>query len=276
VHWDGKRFVITRGVAVWDEAQQRYVTESVEGYEYDGPWALALTRNPTWVAQNYHLYADTGAPASTALAAQDTAANVTVGSKFRLRVNVGDTNNANTANVGSWVLQYNVNGGAFTTVGAATAVRYATSGDSGSFSDGTALTQDLSAIVGSAYQTTWDEADTNNSVPSRTWGDTYTEYEYCLQLSGVSAGDTVTFRMLSPSTSTAVTFTNVPTVNAVALALSGTASMSAETAATATGYKHGLGSASVSVATDVVVTGTKPVSDILLPPVYTALHILVR
>ena len=84
-----RKFVITRGVAVWSDALQRYVTESVEGYEYDGPWALALTRNPTWVAQNYHLYADTGAPGSTALAAQDTAADVGVGSKFRMRVNLG-------------------------------------------------------------------------------------------------------------------------------------------------------------------------------------------
>jgi hypothetical protein len=170
------------------------------------------TRNPTWVAEDYRFYADTGSAGSTALAAQNTAAVVQNSAKFRLRVAVGETNNANTANVGSWVLQYILNGAAAVTVGAATAVKYTTS-DAAAFVDGSTLTQALGGVTGSAtYQSSWSEQDETGAVASQTWTDDDTEYEYCLQLNGTSAGDTITFRMLSPSSSTATTFTNVPTL----------------------------------------------------------------
>jgi hypothetical protein len=189
-------------------------------------------RNPTWVAQNYRLYNDTGVPGSSALAAQNTAGNVERTKKVRLRFNCGDTNNATQNNIGSWVLQYRINGGSWVTVTTSSNVRAATSGDSANFSDGTALSQVLSTIAGTTYQTTWDVADTNAALPSQTWADTYTEYEVCLELNTVSVGDAITFQLLSPSTSTATTFTNVPTINVIGITWSGSgaATLAAATA----------------------------------------------
>jgi hypothetical protein len=204
------KFVITRGVAVWDG--ERYVTESADGYEYDGPWSRAMDTSPTWVAEDYRFYFDTGAAGSSAIANQNTAVSLSPSQKFRLRVAVGETALATVSNVGSWLLQFSVNGGAFATVTTSTNVRSVASDDA-AFVDASALTQALGGVTGSAsYQSTWSEQDEGGTLTSRTWTDDDTEYEFCLQLHTATAGQTITFRMLSPQ-GTAVTFTNVPTIS---------------------------------------------------------------
>lgn len=231
---------------------------------------MAHDTSPAWVAENYRLYDDDAAVGSaTPLAAENTAANVTVGANFRLRVRVGETANATISNTGSWVLQFSVNGGAFTTVGSATSVRYV---DSTHVTDGsTGFTGVLTAIGAAAtYQSSWNEVDENNAVTSQTWTDDECEYEYSLNLNGPSAGDAVTFRMLSPSTSTATTFTNVPTVNVQAAPVEGTLSVTLGTltvsgSGSVTTSVEGtasvtFGAVSVSGSGDVDVAGTASVT----------------
>lgn len=172
------------------------------------------TRTPTWVEQDYRFYRDDAAQGSnTALAALNTAATVNIGQNFRLVVNVGDTNNANSGNSTAWKLQFRIGTGSWTDVGAATAVRYATSAY---VTDGTQYTtQRLGSITGSTYTNTYNEFDSNNTLTSRTWADQFCEYDFCLlaHSSGVSTGNTLTFRVVTTG-NTVPTITNTATATA--------------------------------------------------------------
>lgn len=169
-----------------------------------------MTRDPNWVQQDYQFYNDNGVQgAATTKAAINTPVDITQGTKFRLRVNFGDTNNATQNNTRSVTLQLNIGGGGWNDVTGATAIAYTTSTY---VSDGNNDPNErLSNIGGTSFDGTWEEFDTNNTTTSRTWADDYTEYEYCLLENGVTADVSVTFRLLTSSDET-VTQTNVPTI----------------------------------------------------------------
>lgn len=173
-----------------------------------------MTRNPTWVQQDYQFYNDNGVQGSaTTKGAINNSVNITQGTKFRLRVNFGDTNNATQNNTRSVNLQLNINGGGWNDVTGATGISYTTSAF---VSDGNNDPNErLSNIVGTSFTGAWEEFDTNNTTTSQTWADNYTEYEFCLLENGVTAGQSVQFRLLTSSDETPA-ITNTPTITVVA------------------------------------------------------------
>jgi hypothetical protein len=181
------------------------------------------TRAAVWVAQDYRFRNDDGTLATaTWRANENTAATIPLAGKFRLRVNVGETNNANSANVTAWKLQFRVGSGSWTDVGAATAIKYATSGTVADAA--TETTQRLSSIAGSAFNSSFVEFDSNNSLTSRTWADDFTEYEFCLENDSAVVSDVITFRpVLAGGTVPTITNTATATVTATALTLAGAA-----------------------------------------------------
>ena len=212
------RWINTHVDYAWDDARQEYVEKNAEGFWYDGPMALAHDVSPIWVAEDYRWYDDDAAiPNATASAAENTAisVNISATTQRRLRINVAETNGAAGTGLvtGSWTLQYDVNSsGTWTTVGAATDVRYYDSAN---------LTNDADIIVNnfvltySGNEATIIGAEVEDGVsPSVTdWSNQETEYEFTVDFAAnLSDGDTVTFRVLDPAGG-AVTFTNVPTAN---------------------------------------------------------------
>jgi len=202
-HSKRRNFVTTYGEWQWDNDLQKYRLVRREGYEYDGPWALAHT-NANFVQQNWRFRYDDGSlSTATFAAAQDTAANsnqFSQGDKFRIRFNLGADNSADSNNSGTPTLQYNLGGAGWNnvpTTAGADGIAFAASGTVGDGSNET--TQRLSAISGSTYQSGWMEFDSNGSQTSRTYVDDYTEYEYCLQLSAGTGGNTYQFRLLDPT-----------------------------------------------------------------------------
>jgi len=211
------KFVTTLGVYQWDG--EKYVLQKREGYWYKGPWSLAMDTAPVYVAEDYRWYQDDGAIGSrTAIKAENTAITNTdgigAGSVVGLRVNVGETNTAagTGLHTGGWTLQFSKNGGAFTTVGAATDVRYY---DSTNLTNGNfiAAANYVLSWSGSEVQRDWgDECEDGVSDASNEWSNDYCEIEYSIQFADTnSVNDAFTFRVLGPDGSTAVTFTNVPT-----------------------------------------------------------------
>lgn len=204
-----KGFVTTRGELRWNRETQRFETVRRDGYEYEGPWALAHT-NANFVQQNWRFRNDDGTlVTATWIKAEDTAVvgadGIGATTKFRIRFNLGDDANADSNNVGTPTLQYRVNtGGGFgswtavpTTAGAdgiafASSDQAITDGDNDS-------TQRLSTIAGSTYQGSWNEYDENTSQTSRTYTDDYCEFEYCLVTSAGTGGNVYEFRLLSPT-----------------------------------------------------------------------------
>ena len=208
------KFVITKGVAVWDEKSKRYVTESVEGYDYEGPWALAThDTNPTWVAQDFRFYLDDAAIGSvTAIANENTAISRPNHEPFILVMNLAESAGASVSNVGQWILQYQIGAGGWNNVTGSSPVQFVASPNT---ADGATFTSklgnDISGVA--TWTSSWNEfRETTTSFTSRTWSDNGAEYAWCLKFKGATIGDVYTFRVLSPSTSTAVTPTNTPTV----------------------------------------------------------------
>ena len=212
------KFVTTIGVYQWDG--EKYVVQKKKGYWYDGPWALAHNVSPVWAAEDYQFFEDDGAiGARTAIAAENTAVTnsdgVGPGSVVGLRVNVAETNSAagTGESSGGWTLQFSKNGGGFQTVGAATDVRYY---NSANLTNGTVIGVANYALNygGGGVQRDWgDECEDGVSLSGNVWSNDYCEIEYSIEFADTNAIDDVfTFRVLAPDGSTAVTFTNVPTL----------------------------------------------------------------
>jgi len=204
----GRRgFVTTRGEYQWNDEQQRYVLVKREGYEYDGPWALAHT-NAVFEQPNWRFRYDDGTlSTATFAAAQNTNANsgqFSPGNKFRIRFNLGDTANGDSNNTGTPTIQYRVNtGGGF---GSWTSLTTAyqngirlTSSDNSITDGANDTTQRLSTITGSVYQSAWNEYDDNQSLTSRTYTDDYCEFEFCLQVNTGTEGNVYELRLLDPT-----------------------------------------------------------------------------
>ena len=222
------RWINTRAEMEWDDTRQRYVTVDSEGYWYDGPMALAMDTAPVWLAENYRWVNDDGtltedttggtAGQATYAAANNTAitVDVTGTTQYRLRTDLGETDGASGAGnefTAAPYLQYAINGGTWTTVGAATDVRYFTSSN---VTDNTTISKALHVLPYSSNETDQDGTFTANNSPAamgQIWSNDMAEFEYTIDFAGTfSDGDTVTFRYIGPAGS-ALTFSNVPTAN---------------------------------------------------------------
>ena len=212
------KFVTTRGELVWDEESQRFVTVNREGYWYTGAWALAHDVAPVWDADDYAWFDDDAAIGSaTALAADNTAYAPAPGDQIRLRVSVAETAGAagTGEHTGGWTLQFDVGGGGFTTVGAATDVRYF---DSTHLTNGTAIAfanYELPAMPTGVQRDWGDECEdgVSSGHSGNIWSNDQCEIEFTVDLFTTADGEVITFRMLAPDGTTAVTFENVPTLN---------------------------------------------------------------
>jgi hypothetical protein len=215
------KFVWTKGEWLWSEKLRRYVLLSKEGYEYDGAWALAHNVSPIWDADDYQFFDDdAGIGSATSLAAVNTAYSPAPGDQIRLRVNVAETNGAagTGEHTAGWTLQYAVDGGSFTTVGAATNVRYF---DSTNLTNGTSIAFANYALpaMPSGVQRDWgDECEdgVSSGHSGNVWSSDQCEIEYTIDLFNVSDGEEITFQMLAPDGTSAVTFENIPTLNVTA------------------------------------------------------------
>lgn len=222
------RWINTRIESAWDEARQKYVDTYAEGFWYDGPMALAMDTAPIWVAEDYRWVNDNGthpvpSPVggeATYAAAENTAITVDLNGdkQYRLRINFAETDGASgTGNefTAAPILQYSINGGTWTTMGAATDVRYFSDGSS---TDNETITAGEHVLSYSGNEPDVDGSLTHDNSPAAMgaiWSNDNAEFEYTVNFAGAGLGDgdTVTFRMLAPDGTTAVTFTNVPTAN---------------------------------------------------------------
>jgi len=160
-----------------------------------------VARNPTWSHGNWRFYNDDGGfGAATPIAGENVIPIIyeTRTSAFRIRFAAGDTNNATQNNVRSFRLQCNVDGAGWVDVTATGAIITATD-DSGIADGANDANQRLSGLAGSTFQSAWVEFDEDNVLTSRTWADTYTEYEFCLKVGTAVAGNQIDFRMITSS-----------------------------------------------------------------------------
>ncbi len=212
------KFVWTKGEWQWSELLQRYVLLNREGYWYEGLWALAHNVAPTWEAEDFQFFNDDGdITGATSIAAENVAVvktdGIAPGTIVQLKVNVGETAGAAGSGEHSagWTLQFNINGGGFTTVGAATTVAFA---DSSNLVNNT-------VIVVADYALNWgssgtqrdfgDECEDGVSLSGNIWSNDFCEICFVIQLDAVE-DDVVRFQMLAPDGTTAVTFNSVPTL----------------------------------------------------------------
>jgi hypothetical protein len=180
--------------------------------------------NPVWQHVNWLFRKDDGTLSTatdfvvggenTAITADDNYVN---GTKFRLRVDFGDDNAADSNNTGISVkLQYSLNSGTWTDVPT-------TAGDDGiamassdqSITDGDGdTTQRLSGITGSTFNSAYSEYDENNSTATHTWQDDFGEFEFCMVVNG-NPDDVYEFR---PATNGGAVDSNPPTLASLTLA----------------------------------------------------------
>ena len=219
------KFVTTYAAWEWSEREQTYILVERDGYWYEGPWALAHNVAPTWLAEDFRFRNDDGSiSAATWIAAQNTAVvkgdGIAPGDNVRLRLNFGEEAGAagTGEHTGGWTLQFNINGGTFATVTGATAVK---TFDSSNLTNGTTLAfanYNL-AYSGGAVQRDWGDENEDGVTPTgNTWSKDFCEAEFSIQFdsSGTSEDDVIRFRVLAPDGSTAVAFTNVPTITMAA------------------------------------------------------------
>jgi hypothetical protein len=170
---------------------------------------------PNWVSGHYRFENDDGTiDTSTFIAAEDTPITQDTGETFRIRYNWGESA-GQTRGSGSIVyLQYNINGGSWVTVGAATAVKYATGGDT----DGDTSTTERLTTAPTGCATYIDsEYDSDNTLPARVPIDSYFEVAFNIEIDAaqVADEDTINFQILGTSAWHVVDTTPSLTVNEV-------------------------------------------------------------
>lgn len=227
-----RRWINTRVESVWDEAQQRYVTQSCEGYWYEGPMALAGHDPPNWVQGNYRWHDDVATFGTNWLSNENAAPTVSFqnGDVVRLRIDFGDDASASFENAETLQLQYRVDtGGGF---GSWTNMPADGGGDPVHYYNGAATqgtndsTQRLSGIANSTYTGSFNEYSENGATGSDTYSDQYGEFEFCLRFDpdNANGGDRFQFRVIT-GTSDVPTINNTPDVTIVAAPLTATGSI---------------------------------------------------
>jgi len=183
---------------------------------------MAKTVNPTYVSGHFKFRLDDAGWTATDIAAEDTAISRAVDTTFRLLFGWGESAGQTVSDAEVATLQYQLNGGGYANVTAATPVKLVSS----SFlTDGdTDTTQRLTVPTGvAAYASS--EYDNNNTVASQTLVDQCVELEYTLQLDSaqVNNGDVIQFQFVLD----ADTFSSADTTPQVTAVAAATASPSA-------------------------------------------------
>jgi hypothetical protein len=165
----------------------------------------------------YGFFDDAGTEAGAApLAAVNTAITANTGNGDQagvLRVQLQLTTAVATDATDDWALQYSRNGGAWSPVGPGTTT--VQSYNNPNLTDGAATTNRLGAGTGSFVA---GEISETGGVTDLGWsGNNYTELVYSLKLlaANLTAGDTLTFRVLYNNATTLMTYSAVPTINVV-------------------------------------------------------------
>jgi len=153
--------------------------------------------NPVWVSGHYRFEDDDGTlDGSTFLAAEDTTITQDVDSNFRLRINWGESAGQNQDDNLTAQLQFRINAGTWTTVGAATEIQYASSGNE---TDGnTSATERLGTPPTGAATYVETEFDSNNTTTDNIPIDQYYELSFNLLIDSaqVANNDTIDFQLI--------------------------------------------------------------------------------
>lgn len=199
-----RRSGLSLQVGRWWYHPLRLPVPSIEG----GTNVFAITQAA------YRWYEDGTESGSTAFAAENTAAPVNIfsGNVFlavRIRLDETGSGSIAGATTDDYQLQYSKNGGAFTSVtGASSNVR---AYDSSNLTDGNATTARLTAGAGSFVA---GEISEDGLVDDRQLtANNYTEHLYTVQFTAadLTAGDSITFRVLLNGATTNVTYSQTPT-----------------------------------------------------------------
>lgn len=210
------KYVTTKSVFQWDDAQGCYRLVEKEGYWYKGPWALAHNREPVWENENFRFYQDDGFPGTPIELENvvvDIFSDVNPGDTIQLRMDHGDSGAANVNNTGTFKWQWQVDGGGWTDLGTATTANVFLI-NSTHLTDNTGITtQLLSGVGGSSFASGFGEEDEDNSFTSQTWSDDFGESHCAITFHATNsaAGEVYQFRLLAPD-ATAPVVTNVPEV----------------------------------------------------------------
>lgn len=210
-----KVYITTKGHLEWDEALGQYIAVSDEGYEYEGPLALAHN-NPALDIDIYRWRDDDGSETTaTWLAAANTGYNFDVSAgnvQARLRVDISESGGANASNQ-AYELQFSINGSAFTTLGTATTgVRYY---DSANLTNNTDTTEQLNG--GGTFTGTGGQCE-DGIVDGFVIGaneDLEAEYTVEFVSADLSNNDVITFQILG-SVDGVITATVTPTTTIIA------------------------------------------------------------
>lgn len=157
---------------------------------------MTKTVNPNWVQGHYRFENDDGTlDGSTFIDAQDTTITQAADSNFRLRINWGEADNQSTATNLTPELEFNINGGTWTTVGATTAVQYTSSGNETDNNTGSERLTTAPTGSASYTQTYFDD---NNTLASQAPADAYYELSFNLTIDSaqVSNNDTINFQLV--------------------------------------------------------------------------------
>lgn len=189
--------------------------------------------NPVWVQGHYRYENDDGTlDGSTFIDAQDTTITQNADENFRLRINWGESANQNQGTSLTPQLQFNINGGTWTTVGSATAVQY--KGSSNETDNNTGTERLTTAPTGCAtYTQTY--FDDNNTLAAQSPADAYYELSFNLYIDSaqVSDNDTINFQLVDGAATE--TFTTRDTNPSLTVNVAGPILQSVSGSITATG-----------------------------------------
>ena len=211
----GQRWINTRVELQWNSSTQQYDEVSVEGYWYDGPMALAHN-DPAYDQDSFAFYNDGTESGSTIIGSVNTNPALELDTTYLVRFLVQETAGG-TGNNTSIQFEYNLNGAGWNNVTGTSSVIRAT--DSANLTDGGNTTQRIGA---GTYLTTNGGIDDVDGLAGGAnldfAGNDEAEMLYAFQIrsADVSAGDTIQLRCTENSGTLVTTYTNTPTVTAVA------------------------------------------------------------
>lgn len=204
------QWINTRTVWKWDG--EKYVQISNEGYEYDGPLALAHNQAAT-DQQSYRIYASDN---STTVAAENATASCDVDTPYVCRILI--ENNGDIAeDTQTYSLEYQNTTQATGWQPVSGASSHVQTADASGLTNGTAVTS--ATLTGQAAATFTNGEEIEDAVgPSiGLAADNYTEYWFAFQLIGadVANNDNIQLRVVGDTLGVLDGYTNTPTITAV-------------------------------------------------------------
>ncbi|MGW8178205.1 MAG: hypothetical protein ACWGQW_05470 [bacterium] len=191
-------------------------------------------RSPTWDAGHYKWRKDDGTWSTATTYAEDTPIGVSLDTIYRLRCGWGESNDQTDGTSISPNLQFRLNGGSWTTVGSATAVKYANSSQQ---ADGdTETTQRLTSTSGLSWNSRAEWCE-DNAPAAQALANVCEEIEYVIEFdsASISAGDVIEFQLTYSSGTAFDSYITMPRAQALAGTLSGSISTPSWTSNAGTG-----------------------------------------